>query len=189
MRLREIGPADEDLLRSWRNQPDVAAYMYTDHQISAEEHARWFSAALVDPRRRYWIFEHLGEDLGLGCFYDLDLKHRRTNSAFYLARTSARGRGAGAMAEYALMIEAFDHLQLNKVTCEVFEENRSVVKGHETFGFVQEGLLRQHVIKGGQPRNVVVMGVLRQDWLARRDEVTARITRIADRAARPLASC
>ncbi|MGE0607181.1 MAG: UDP-4-amino-4,6-dideoxy-N-acetyl-beta-L-altrosamine N-acetyltransferase [Pirellulales bacterium] len=189
MRLRELRHEDQDMLRAWRNQPDVAAYMYTDHQISEEEHARWFAAALADPRRRYWIFNHLGQDVGLGCFYDLDLKHRRTNSAFYLARTSARGRGAGAMAEYALMIEAFDRLQLNKVTCEVFEENRSVVKGHETFGFVQEGLLRQHVIKSGRPRNVVVMGVLRQDWLARRDEVSARITRIAERAERQETAC
>ena len=53
--LRPIRPDDKARLLAWRNSPDVAAYMYTDHQISADEHERWFAGIEGDARRLYWI--------------------------------------------------------------------------------------------------------------------------------------
>ena len=55
--LRALRPDDKDRLLAWRNSPEVAAYMYTDHQISPEEHARWFAGIEGDPRRAYWVIE------------------------------------------------------------------------------------------------------------------------------------
>ena len=37
--LRPLMPGDKDRLLVWRNSPEVAAYMYTDHRITAAEHA------------------------------------------------------------------------------------------------------------------------------------------------------
>ena len=45
--LRDVTDADRDRLRDWRNQPDVARWMYTDAVIGPEDHARWFAAALA----------------------------------------------------------------------------------------------------------------------------------------------
>ena len=47
--LRRLRPDDRDRLLAWRNAPEVAAYMYSDHEITAEEHARWFAGIAGDP--------------------------------------------------------------------------------------------------------------------------------------------
>ena len=46
--LRDVTDGDRDRLRDWRNQPDVAQWMYTDAVIGPEDHARWFAAALAE---------------------------------------------------------------------------------------------------------------------------------------------
>ncbi len=62
--LREVKPEDEELIRGWRNLPEVARYMFTDHCIAPDEHARWFKEVLNDPQRRLWIISAEGEDVG-----------------------------------------------------------------------------------------------------------------------------
>ena len=37
---------------AWRNHPEVRAVSLTQHEIGAEEHARWWSAVQQDPERR-----------------------------------------------------------------------------------------------------------------------------------------
>src|SRR5690606_7378254 len=54
--LRRLTADDLPLVLSWRNHPDVRRFMYTRHEISAEEHARWFAEAEADPSRHLLAF-------------------------------------------------------------------------------------------------------------------------------------
>ncbi len=87
--LRPLEPADQDRLYGWRNAPEVAAYMYSDHQITPEEHARWFAGLQGDARRDYRIIEVDGAPAGLANFYDIDRAQGRASWAYYLADPSA----------------------------------------------------------------------------------------------------
>ena len=143
--LRSLEAADSTRLLPWRNSPDVARYMYTDHAISPEEHGAWFTGALADLRRQYWIIELGGAPVGLANLYDIEPIHRRCSWAYYLADPSTRGRGVGTYVEYFVLAHVFDRLQLNKLCCEVFLANEAVWKLHESFGFEREGMLsRSH---------------------------------------------
>jgi UDP-4-amino-4,6-dideoxy-N-acetyl-beta-L-altrosamine N-acetyltransferase len=184
VRLRDMTPDDAEMVRAWRNQPDVARHMYTDHHISADEHAGWIDRALADPTRRHWIIRHQGQDVGLSCIYDIHPTWRRAQAALYVAPAALRGRGVGAAAEFATLERVFGDLQLDKLGCEVLEQNQAVVQGHLTFGFRHEGLLRQHVVKQGQAMNVVVLGILREEWAQRRVVLAPRIERIERRLER-----
>jgi UDP-4-amino-4,6-dideoxy-N-acetyl-beta-L-altrosamine N-acetyltransferase len=92
--LRPLATGDSERLLAWRNLPEIARWMYSDHVISPAEHARWFSAALADPRRRYWVIEADGRPVGLANLYDLAPEHGRTAWAYYLADPSTRGQGS-----------------------------------------------------------------------------------------------
>ena len=46
--LRPLREEDRDRLLAWRNSPEVAPYMYADHAITPEEHARWFTGIAGD---------------------------------------------------------------------------------------------------------------------------------------------
>ncbi len=175
LRLRRVQPADSPRLLAWRNAAAVAAYMYSDHQITQAEHDRWFEAAMASSDRRYWIIEADGAPVGLANLAKIDATARRCEWAYYLGEPATRGKGLGAQVEYIVLRHVFETLGLNKLWCEVLAENRSVVKLHVSFGFVREALLREHVWKGGRFQDVVGLGLLRRDWDAAKPSVEARL--------------
>jgi UDP-4-amino-4,6-dideoxy-N-acetyl-beta-L-altrosamine N-acetyltransferase len=173
--LRPLEAADRDRLLAWRNLPEIARWMYSDHRIGAEEHARWFEAALADTRRRYWIIEADGRPVGLANLYDLAPEHARSSWAYYLADPSTRGQGIGAFVEYWVIEHVFGELGLNKLWCEVLIGNEAVWRLHEGFGFQREALFRRHVRKDGASTDVVGLGLLASDWAATRTASRERL--------------
>ncbi len=173
--LRDLRPDDEPVLLRWRNLPEVAGYMYSDHEITREEHAAWFSGISGDPTRSYWIIVCDDEDVGLVNLYDIDAGNSRCFWAFYLASPSVRGKGVGSWVEHWILRHVFDELRLNKLCCEVLGFNEPVLKMHGRFGFQQEGLFRQHIFKGGEAMDVVRLAILRQEWLEIRTEIEDRL--------------
>lgn len=162
--LRPLRLDDIIRVREWRNLPDVARYMYTDHQISEGEHARWLGDAIERPDRRYWIIELDGRPVGLANMVEISERHRRASWAFYLADPAIRGRGVGSFTEMFVMREAFEELKLNKLCCEVLGSNEAVVAMHEKFGFMIDGVLRQHIWKVDHFEDVVCMSMTADEY-------------------------
>lgn len=165
------------MILRWRNLPKVAEYMYTDHHIALQEHKRWFQRIQNDPTCRYWIITYDQEEVGLVNLYAIDQTNRRCYWAFYVSNPKVRGKGVGSFTEYSILRYVFDELQFNRLCCEVLSFNEPIIKMHKGFGFVQEGYLRQHVIKGGRPVDVVSLGMLREEWYARKPEIEERMRR------------
>lgn len=174
--LRSLEPGDSDRLLAWRNQPEIARWMYSDHAISAEEHDRWLAGALADTRRRYWVIEAGDRPVGLANLYDLAPDHGRASWAYYLADPLTRGQGIGAFVEYWVIEHVFRDLGLNKLWCEVLIGNEGVWRLHEGFGFRREALLREHVRKDGGFTDVVGLGLLKSDWASAREASRVRLT-------------
>jgi UDP-4-amino-4,6-dideoxy-N-acetyl-beta-L-altrosamine N-acetyltransferase len=170
VRLRPLAAADCDIVRDWRNRPHVAANMYTDHEISAGEHANWFAGALIDQSKRYFIIETLEESgwtgAGLAGFTQIDAASAQKSAswAFYLADPETRGRGIGARTELLMLAKAFDDLDLQTLRCEVLAINARVIGLHESFGFKRTALLSGHVSKNGVPHDVIALEMKREDW-------------------------
>jgi len=173
--LREIGPDDRDMIREWRNLPQVADYMYTDHVISPEEHEAWFLRVLKDPSCKYWIIVCDGEDVGLANLYAIDQRNRRCYWAFYVVSPNARGKGVGSYVEYAVLNHVFDELKLEKLCCEVLSFNRGVVEIHRRFGFAQEGLFRKHILKRGAFHDVVCLAIMKEEWATLRPQLEQKL--------------
>ena len=173
--LRPLRADDKDRILAWRNSPDVRAFMYTDHVISPDEHARWFAGIGDDPRRRYWIIEANSAPVGLANLYDIDQRHSRCAWAYYLADPSVRGMGLGSYVEYWMLQQVFETLGLGKLWCEVLASNEPVWRLHETFGFKQEARFRDHVIKDGAPQDVLGLGILAAEWRERRPAMAERL--------------
>jgi UDP-4-amino-4,6-dideoxy-N-acetyl-beta-L-altrosamine N-acetyltransferase len=173
--LRPITPGDSARLLAWRNSPAVSAYMYTDHLISPEEHARWLTAGLAACDRRYWMIEDDGAPVGLANVINIDPVRRRCEWAYYLGEASVRGRGVGAAVELLVLDHVFGPLGLNKLWCEVLLENEPVWRLHESFGFVREAHYRDHVWKEGRFQDVVGLGLLAADWAKARQACAERL--------------
>jgi UDP-4-amino-4,6-dideoxy-N-acetyl-beta-L-altrosamine N-acetyltransferase len=179
--LRGVEEADLPALLRWRNSPEIARHMYTDHVITEQEHWRWFQDVVPDSTRRYWATEVEGALVGLLWLFDIDLKDQRTNFGFYVGESSMRGTGVGSWMECQMLLEAFDSMGLQKVHCEVLSTNPDVIRMHQGFGFKQEGVLRQHVVKSDQRVDIHCMGMLREDWRQVRTSVMSRLASLQQR--------
>lgn len=169
--LRPLRANDKDRLLVWRNSPEVAAYMYADHQISEAEHERWFAGIEGDARRAFWIIEIDGAPAGLANLYDIDRHNRRCAWAWYLAEPSVRGKGLGGYVGYLIVEKAFGEFGLGKMWCEVLITNLRARRAYSKLGFRQEARLRRHVLKGGTFQDVIGLGLLAEDWAEIRPEL------------------
>ena len=176
--LREIEFKDKDKLREWRNIPEISKYMYSDQLITVEEHEKWFNKIINDKSTKYWIIVCDKEDVGLVNLYDIDNQNSRCYWAFYISSPNVRGKGVGSFVEYSVLNYVFDELDLNKLCCEVLGFNEPVLRMHKKFGFKEEGLFREHIIKNNKPHNVYCLAILRNEWNEIKPEIVKRLKKV-----------
>ncbi|MER7891502.1 GNAT family N-acetyltransferase [Micromonospora sp. NPDC094482] len=150
--LREATGDDVNLMLSWRNQETNRQVSKTSHEITAEEHARWWSAVRADPSRRVLMYLHDGVPCGVVTFFDLRWGEPPTGSwGFYLDADGLAARGETLPAWLAVMRAAVDHafddLGLDRLDGEVLGHNTVVRQMNRRFRFV-EGTPRTEVSDG-----------------------------------------
>lgn len=165
IKLRDLRPEDQDQVLRWRNLPDVRRWMYTDHVIGPEEHAAWFRDALTNPSKKYWVITWQQCDVGLANLGQIDYGNRRCTWGLYIADAQTRGHGIGASAASFMLDYVFSELALERLWCEVLSTNVTAIAAYRSLGMKREGLLRRHVTKSDGSHDVVVMGILREEWV------------------------
>ena len=173
--LRDLQPSDRQQLLEWRNLPEVARWMYTDHAITAEEHDRWFDGIIDDPKGRYWIITLNAEDVGVVNLSNIDTSHRRCEFGIYLGVAEASGTGAGTAALFQALDHAFVGLALNRVSAHAIADNRGAIRTYERLGLRREAFLRGHVCKAGSMHDVVGLAILRDEWQLVRPAIETRL--------------
>ena len=161
-RLRPLEARDLEVIRTWRNHPDIRRYMYTQHTIGREEHQRWFEHADADPDKYLLIFERDGVPTGFVNLSIVDQAARRAEWGFYLAPEAPKGSGT-LLGKRALSY-AFKDLNQNKLCGEALAANHRSIRFHERLGFRQEGRLRDHHFDGSEYHDVIAFGLMAREW-------------------------
>jgi UDP-4-amino-4,6-dideoxy-N-acetyl-beta-L-altrosamine N-acetyltransferase len=173
--LRPLLNAELDMVRDWRNAPAVRMNMYTQHEISRTEHAGWWDDVKRDGRKQYMMYVADESPCGIVAFTAIDQANQNCAWAFYTAPSAPRG--AGSRMDYLALEHVFTVLGLQKLYCEVLSFNAPVLRMHKKFGFVEEGVFRHQYKAQDGYVDVHRLGLLRDEWLAKRDQLLAVITR------------
>jgi UDP-4-amino-4,6-dideoxy-N-acetyl-beta-L-altrosamine N-acetyltransferase len=175
IRLRDLVDEDSARLFLWRRGPEVDRWMCGRAAATLDEHERWFDRFRSDPDSRGWIIEHDGRPVGFLTLKGLAGCDRRAEWGWYIGENDARGRGVGRAAQALGLDVAFGEFGLNKVFAEVLADNETALKVQAAAGFRREGYLRAHAMKGGRSRDVVLLGILAEEWRARRESVVGSL--------------
>jgi UDP-4-amino-4,6-dideoxy-N-acetyl-beta-L-altrosamine N-acetyltransferase len=167
--LRPLKEDDSERLFRWRREPEVDRWMSDLPAATPDEHRFWFDVFRADPDRRGWIITADDAAAGFLTLTGLASRHRRASWGWYIGEADARGRGAGRAAQALGLDLAFDELGLDKVSAEVLADNDVALKAQAAAGFRREGYLREHIVKDGRRRDVVLLGILAEEWRARRE--------------------
>lgn len=159
--IRLMVYADLGQVLTWRNHPDVRRYMYTQHEITSDEHQRWFERTLPDPKKQLLIFEVNQQPLGFVNFNETG-NGGIADWGFYLAPNAPKG--SGRQLGCAALSHAFTRLQLHKVCGQALAYNQRSILFHQSMGFQQEGALRDQHFDGERYHHVICFGLLSHEW-------------------------
>jgi RimJ/RimL family protein N-acetyltransferase len=77
------------------------------------------------------------------------------------------GKGYGTDAMQVILRYAFLELNLRRVSLDTFEYNPRAIRSYEKVGFIHEGRARKFLLREGRRWDLLFMGILREEWLAR----------------------
>lgn len=174
--LRPMTVNDADDVVRWRNEPCVAEQMFALPPRSREDHLSWFEKMEAgDDRQEFIVMRSLHEAepqaIGTIGLSQINRRHERAEYGILIGEASARGTGLAREASELILDYAFRALQINKIFLHVFANNNTAIKLYERLGFAREGVLRLHARQNEMLRDVMVMGILRNEWINFKDGV------------------
>jgi RimJ/RimL family protein N-acetyltransferase len=94
----------------------------------------------------------------------IDPRARSAELRVRIGDPSTRAQGVGYETCGLALRHGFDDLNLRRVWAHCFATNEPVLRGADRLGFRREGVLRQGAYVGGEYVDVVVIGILRDEF-------------------------
>jgi len=164
--LRPATPADVEYLVRWFNDPDVLHWLHLSEmpRPTLESESARLESHLRDPYRRSWMIDnHQGQPIGNVGLAAIDDVHFRAELYISVGERAYWSGGYGTDAIRLVLRCAFEELGLNRVFLIADADNPRAIRCYQKCGFVQEGVLRGHRLRFGEPIDMVMMSVLKGD--------------------------
>ncbi len=164
--LRQMSLADMPMICDIFNDPELENLVVGwAFPLSIEQQKQWFEKNIGDNRNFRFVIE-TPEDgaVGIATLVELDWKNRRAAHGIKLANKERRSKGIGTDAVMAIMRYAFDELGLHRLDGAWFDFNIASKAMYTKCGWKVEGVRKEYVFKGGEWRDLTVVGVLESDY-------------------------
>jgi diamine N-acetyltransferase len=171
--LRPLRASDRAISVRWRNDPEIRdnilGYRFP---VTDEMEAHWVDAVLNDQSRTRVILaiEDKADGAFVGFVYlsGIDWLARNAEFGILIGERSRRGQGLAKDVLSLVAGYAFTTLNLNRLHLRVVSFNKQALRLYRSFGFIEEGVQRQHAFVRGRYYDVVLMGLLRREFQRRR---------------------
>ena len=166
--FRELTPEDaKGNYLKWMNDAEVVKYLESRFQTHTSESLAEFVRSTAASENNIFcaiVLKQDGRHIGNIKLGPIDLTHRKADVGLMIGEKDCWGKGLGSEA-YTLMVEhAFKNLNLHKVTAGAYAVNEASIKALLKAGFRQEGLLQKHCAFDGGYTDVLLFGVLREEF-------------------------
>ncbi len=168
--LRAPEMTDLDRNATWVNDREVTRFLAFRYQMSLAAEEAWLRELASKPTSYERVFFAIetkdGVHIGNTNLFEVKPEDRKAKLGIMIGDTSYWSKGYGSDALMTLLRFAFEEMNLNRVELDVFDFNERALASYRKCGFVEEGRRRQALFKAGAYHDVVLMGVLREDWRA-----------------------
>ena len=162
--LRPLEAGDAPKLHRWHNDPDLYRSLLGEPNYpELEAVERWIASKGGAPSDQLNLAVCVSADdryIGNAYLRDIDRHAGHAELHLFIGDRAERSRGYGAAAVRQLLARAFGDLGLRRVFLHVLADNAAAIRVYEKCGFEVEGRLRRHTRKGGELKDVLVMGAL-----------------------------
>lgn len=176
VKLRRLERADIELVRVWRNHPEVARHMLSQAHISAEQQVNWFTRIDAAPDRAYYLVSHHGQPTAFASVTSALgaplAEGGVLETAIYLAPDSrCRGNMLAFAPALALNDACFDTLGCTQLVARVRRDNAAALRFNARLGYRETG----------SDRELVHLELTRDDYLVASQPIKAMLNRQVSR--------
>ncbi len=166
-RIRALEKGDRDRLTAWRNDWEIQEQLIGWHWPTSHTNEEdWLHAIRNDQvNKRFAIEADDGRHIGNIGVYDIDWINRQCGFGLFIGDKNYRGQGYANDASHSLLNFTFSEIGMNRVWVYILDTNIPSQKHFERLGFIREGKLREHNFRNNQFVDVIIMGLLKSDFL------------------------
>lgn len=166
--LRRPEPADLEAFYSFKNDPEVAELLggFTTGYAMQDLHD-WLDFHRKKNDEMLMTIALASDDRCLGHvgLYNIDARVGMAEYAILIGDREYWGRGIGRLCTVFSLEYGFRQLNLNRIYLSVLAGNGRARHLYSSIGFREEGTLRQAQYKNGRYLDVVLMALLREEYL------------------------
>ena len=151
--LKYLDDATIMKIREWRNQPFVKSMMYSQHEITEEEHRNYIAALKQDDNRGLFVFYLDDEPFGV-YQYTLDREKPSVFNGCYLIKEEDQYFGYGTILNYMIQVVAHTAFNIDKMYGEVIDINKRALALQEKLGGTIEKVFQNKVQINGEKHDV-----------------------------------
>ena len=167
--LRELTGSDIPIINKWRQNQELVGMLGGPFRyVNLETDEKWFQAYMNNRNSqvRCCICDKESSSvLGVVYLLNIDQIIRSAEFAIMIGSKQDQNKGVGTKATQLMLSHGFNNLNLNRVYLEVLENNHAAVSVYEKCGFTQEGRLREAAYKNGSYCDLLVMSILRKEFI------------------------
>ena len=166
--LRWISENDVDSLYEIFSDPQVARYWsappFTDRE-AAVQLQREIAVGNENNTMMKWGLALRDSDrvIGTATLFNLSLDNGRAELGYAMGRAHW-GKGYMSEALHALVVHAFEVMELRRLEADVDPRNAASIRMLERLGFQREGFLRERWHVNGEIQDALFYGLLKREW-------------------------
>lgn len=169
VKLREYRKEDVIMAQKYMNDPELKRlltpripYLYT-----FEDEQKWYDNLSANKDIYSFAIETLNDNNYIGgCGVNkIDWKNSVAEVGIFIGDKDCWGKGYGTDAMKVLIEFIFNQMNINKIKLNVYSFNGRAMKSYEKCGFVKEGTLRQELYRDGKYYDIIIMGLLKEDYI------------------------
>lgn len=133
--------ADElEMIRQWRNDPDVARYMLSQEHISAEQQQAWFNKISRDASQQHFVIRYKQQSIGVAnirAYYQGEDLHnaRAVEPGLYIAEPKYRANLLAFAPTLLLNDYCFEVLKVEFLAAVVKADNHAALNYNAKLGY------------------------------------------------------
>lgn len=157
--LRKITINDSENVVRWRNNPLVKANLYSQDDLTIEQHINYFHKYIESGLVHQFIIVADDVPCGTSFLKNIDLVSKRAEFGIFIGENDYRGKGIGKVGTRKTIEFGFKKLGLCSIYLTVLKDNVAAISSYEAVGFEIIKILKDDYSRNGISFDVIEMEI------------------------------